>query len=90
MFDFNYNPIGKTLAEVAKETKPDHYNGYSVFVLGNPKDTPCGKEIATSYSVQAILDKYPEYSEYVVKKTNDYYGTTVLRVMKKRNKGAKQ
>lgn len=89
MFDFNYNPIGKTLAEVAKETKPDHYNGYSVFVLENPKDTTGGKEIATAYSVKAILEKHPEYSDYIVKKTNDFCGTTVLRVMKKQNKGAK-
>lgn len=86
MFDFNYNPIGKTLAEVAKETKPDHYNGYSVFELVDQKDIKYGKHVASSYSVQAILDKYPEYSDYVVKKTNGYYGTTVLRVMRKQNK----
>lgn len=46
MFDFNYNPIGKTLAEVAKETKPDHYSGYTesklvlIFLFSIMKSSP--------------------------------------------------
>ncbi len=71
--------LGKTLAVIAEETEPDHYGGYSVFLLYNENDLT-GREISVSYSVKAILKEHPEISGFVVKRTNDYYGTRVLRV----------
>ena len=78
---FMYNPIGKTLAEIAKETTADFRGGYSVFVLQDETDTT-GKQIDMSYSVRAILEEHPEIANYKVKFENDFYGTTVLRVTK--------
>ena len=78
---FMYNPIGKTLAEIAAETTADFRGGYSVFVLQDEIDTT-GKEIDTSYSVKAILKNHPEIANHKVKLENDFYGTTALRVMR--------
>ena len=78
---FMYNPIGKTLAQIANETKADFGGGYSVFVLQDETDT-IGKEIDMSYSVRAILKDHPEIANYKVKLENGFYGTTVLRVVK--------
>ena len=75
--------LGKTLDVIAEETEPDYYGGYSVFILYDEND-PNGREVAMSYSVQAILKEHPELSDFVVKKTNDFYGTRVLRVLKTR------
>ena len=77
----NYNCIGKTLSEIAKETSISFRNGYSVFLLQDETDTT-GKEIDMSYSVRAILEKHPEIANYKVKFENDFYGMTVLRVTK--------
>lgn len=77
----NYNCIGKTLSEIAKETSISFRNGYSVFLLQDKTDTT-GKEIDMSYSVRAILEKHPEIANYKVKFENDFYGMTVLRVTK--------
>lgn len=78
---FIYNPIGKTLDEIAKETTTDLWGGYSIFELQDEADT-IGKEIDMSYSVKAILKNHPEIANYKVKYENDFYGTTVLRVIK--------
>ena len=77
----NYNSIGKTLSEIAKETPISFSGGYSVFLLQDATDTT-GKEIDISYSVMAILGKHPEIANYKVKFENDFYGMTVLRVTK--------
>lgn len=77
----NYNCIGKTLSEIAKETPISFSGGYSVFLLQDETDTT-GKEIDMSYSVMAILKKHPEIANYKVKLENDFYGMTVLRVTK--------
>lgn len=76
-----YNPIGKTLAEIANETTVDFRGGYSIVELQDEADT-IGKEIDMSYSVKAILKNHPEIENYKVKYENDFYGTTVLRVIK--------
>lgn len=76
-----YNLIGKTLAEIANETTADFRGGYSIFELQDEADTT-GKEIDTSYSVKAILKDHPKIANYKVKYENDFYGTTVLRVIK--------
>ena len=75
----NYNCIGKTLSEIAKETPISFRGGYSVFLLQDETDTT-GKEIDISYSIMAILKKHPEIANYKVKFENDFYGTMVLRV----------
>lgn len=77
----NYNCIGKILSEIAKETPISFSGGYSVFLLQDETDTT-GKEIDMSYSVRAILEKHPEIANYKVKFENDFYGMTVLRVIK--------
>ena len=77
---FLYNPIGKTLSEVAMDLSPSFYGGYSIYVLQNEFDT-VGVHIDTSYSVSAILINHPYLSDYKVKLENDFYGTTVLRVL---------
>ena len=77
----NYNYIGKTLSEIAKETPISFRGGYSVFLLQDETDTT-GKEIDMSYSVMAILKKRPEIANYKVKFVNDFYGMTVLRITK--------
>jgi hypothetical protein len=76
-----YNPIGKTLAEVAKETTASFNGGYEVFLLADETDDT-GEVVDTSYSVKAILSNHPELSDHVVKYENDFYGMTVLRVFK--------
>lgn len=73
--------IGMTLAEVAKEAPPLFNGGYSVFVLQNENDS-IGKEIDCSYSVRAILEKHPHIADYKVKLENNFYSTTVLRIIK--------
>ena len=78
---FGYNPIGKTLLEVARDCSL-HYNGYSVFVLQDENDTT-GKHLDEDFSVRLILKKHPEYADYKVKFENDFFGTTVLRVIRK-------
>lgn len=78
---FMYNPIGKTLAEIAKETTASFRGGYSVFVLQDETDIT-GNEIDMSYSVRAILENHPEIANYKVKFENDFYGITVLRAIK--------
>lgn len=78
---FMYNPIGKTLAEVAKETSPSFNYGYEVFLLADETDTT-GTSVDGSYSVRAILENHPELSNHIVKLENDFYGITVLRVIK--------
>ena len=78
---FGYNPIGKTLAEVAKETTADFRGGYSIYILQDKTDTT-GKHIDTSYSVRAILEDHPEIANYKVKYENDFYGINVLRAIK--------
>ena len=78
---FMYNPIGKTLAEIAKETTASFRGGYSVFVLQDETDIT-GNEIDMSYSVRAILENHPEIANYKVKFENDFCGITVLRAIK--------
>ena len=73
--------LDKTLAEISEETEPHYTGGYSVFVLYDEND-PTGREIDLSYSVKAILKHYPEISNYIVKRTNDFYGIRVLRVIR--------
>jgi len=79
-----YSPIGKTLAEVAKDYGAS-LQGYAVFVLEDENDTvgiQIGKEMIMNFSIRTILRKYPEYSNYKVKYTNDFLGETVFRVIK--------
>jgi hypothetical protein len=78
---FMYNPIGKTLAEVAQETSASFNGGYEVFLLADDTDD-IGVIVDTSYSVKAILNNHPELADYKVKLENDFYGMTVLRVLK--------
>ena len=77
---FMYDPIGKTLAEIDKDCGWNP-NGYSVLILQDENDKT-GKPLDEDFSVGLILCKHPEYSDYVVKYENDFYGTTVLRVIK--------
>lgn len=77
---FLYNPIGKTLAEINKDCGAN-FGGYSVFVLQD-EDDKIGKPLDEDFSIGLILRKYPEYSSCKVKYENDFYGTTVLRVVK--------
>lgn len=73
--------VGMTLAEVAQEAPPLFNGGYSVFVLQNENDTT-GKRVDDSYSVRAILKSHPHLADYKVKLENNFYHTTVLRVIK--------
>lgn len=76
-----YDPIGKTLVQIARDI-PEHYrDAFSVFILQDENDTT-GKEVETSYSVMSILRKHPEIADFKVKLENDFFGTTVLRVIK--------
>jgi len=75
-----YDPVGKTLHEIAMETEPDHRNGYSVFLLKN-KDDPYGKELQLSYSVKAILREHPDVAQWRVHKYNDFLGCAVFRCL---------
>ena len=77
---FMYDPIGKTLAEVARDCGVS-YQGYSVFTLQDDEDT-IGVRLDDDISIELILRKYPEYKDCVVKYENDFFGTTVLRVNK--------
>ena len=77
---FSYDPIGKTLEEVAKDCEVN-LSGYAVFVLRHEEDTT-GEPLDESISIRLILLQHPEYKDYVVKYTNDFYGMTVLRVIK--------
>lgn len=72
--------IGKTLAEVAKGTRPT-LSGYSIMILQDEKDTT-GKLLDTSYSIKAIVEEHPEIANYKVKFENDFFGELVLRVIK--------
>ena len=77
---FLYDPIGKTLAEVQKDCGW-HPKGFCVCVLQDENDKT-GKPLAEDFSIAMILLKHPEYSNYIVKYENDFFGTTVLRVEK--------
>ena len=83
---FMYDPIGKTLAEIHKDCGLS-MKGYAVFVLQDENDKT-GKQLDEDFSIGLILRKYPEYADYKVKYENDFFGTTVLRVMK--NHGEKE
>ena len=72
--------IGKTLAEVAKETRPT-LSGYIVMILQDEEDTT-GKRLDELYSVKAIIKEHPEIAKYKVKFENDFFGELVLRVIK--------
>ena len=78
---FMYNPIGKTLDEVARETPASFCGGYSVMLLKDNSDAT-GVHVETSYSVRDILASHPEIAQCRVKYENDFFGTTVLRVIK--------
>ena len=75
-----YNPIGKTLSEVHKDCG-DSICGYTVFVLQDEKDK-IGKQLGTAFSIAMILKRHPQYANCKVKYENNYYGETVLRVLK--------
>ena len=77
---FLYDPVGKTLAEVAKDCGVN-MSGYAVFVLQDDKDT-IGKPLDEDISIGLILRKHPEYKDYEVICENDFYGQVVLRVFK--------
>lgn len=77
---FLYDPIGKTLEEVHKDCGAS-MSGYAVFVLENENDN-VGKQLDEDISIGLILRKHPEYTHYRVKYTNDFFGETVLRVLK--------
>lgn len=77
---FLYNPIGKTLAEIHKDCGCN-LGGYSVFFLQDENDI-IGKRLDEDFSIGLILIKYPQYANCKVKYENDFYGTTVLRVVK--------
>lgn len=80
MMFIGYDPIGKTLQQVAIETEPC-VNGYSVFVLQG-FDDPIGEELCCSWSVGEIIRKFPDVANCKVKFTNDFFGMMVLRVTK--------
>lgn len=75
---FMYNPIGKTLLQVAQECGPN-INGWGVFVLQSKDDT-VGKEVGMDFSIMTILKQYPHLANYSVKMENDFFGSTILRV----------
>ncbi len=77
---FLYNPIGKTLAEIHKDCGANP-NGYAVFVLQDENDKT-GKRLDEDFEIGLILQRHPEYSDCKVKYENDFYGETVLRVLK--------
>ena len=77
---FLYNPIGKTLAEIHKDCGAN-FSGYSVFVLQDESDK-VGECLGDSISIRLILLMHPEYADYIVKYKNDFFGMTVLRVVK--------
>lgn len=81
MVMFLHDLVGKTLLQVSRECGSS-MKGYSVFVLQDDKDTT-GKRLDEDISVGCILKNHPEYANAVVKFENDFYGTTVLRVMEK-------
>ena len=72
--------IGKTLAEVAEETRPA-LSGYIVMILQDEEDTT-GKRLDESYSIKAIIKEHPEIAKYKVKFENDFFRELVLRVIK--------
>lgn len=78
--------VGKTLKTLAKELPADFHHGYSVYLLKNEKDDT-GILVDDSFSISSILKKHPELSDAKVKLVNDYYGTTVLRVLGTQDKG---
>lgn len=77
---FMYDPIGKTLAEVHKDCGSSA-GGYTVFVLQEENDKT-GTKLDTDFSIGMILKKHPQYADYKVKYENNYFGETVLRVLK--------
>ena len=77
---FLYNPVGKTLAEVHKDCGIN-FKGFAVFVLQDEYDRT-GKALDEDFSIGFILEKHPEYADYIIKYENDFFGTTVLRVLK--------
>lgn len=74
-----FNPIGKTLKECT--CLGYSFKGYSVFVLQDDFDN-VGKRLDEDISIKQILKKHPEYADYKVKFTNDFFGSTVFRVIK--------
>lgn len=75
-----YNPIGKTLSDIQKECEGRALR-FAVFVLKDERDHT-GEYVCEDFFLGSILEKYPQYANYKVKRENDHYGTTVLRVEK--------
>ena len=70
--------LGKTLRGLSEEThifcKP-----IRVFFLSGPED-PVGQLLAEGFSIKQILQMIPASEDMVVKKAENYYGETILRV----------
>lgn len=72
--------LGRTLEEIARTTGR-RAGGYAVFLLTHADD-PLGELVDEGYTVQHIVNGFPELAGHVVKYTNDYMGEIVLRVDK--------
>lgn len=72
--------LGRTLGEIAKTTG-HRAGGYAVFLLTHDDD-PLGDLVGEGYTVQHIVNGFPELANHIVKYTNDYMGEIVLRIAK--------
>lgn len=79
---FISNPIGKTLGQLAIDTKEDVRDGYIIYVLNNEDDTS-GVEWCESKRVQFAIDNNPQLRDYVVKYANAFFDKVILRVIKR-------
>ena len=72
--------VGRTLSEIRGEVGTGSGQGIAVFQLQDDKDE-VGKCIDEQYSLNLILQNYPELSELKVKYANFFYGMWVFRVI---------
>ena len=70
--------LGRTLEEIAKTTG-HRVDGYAVFLVTRDGE-PLGDPVGEAYTVQNIVNRFPELANHVVKYTNDYMGEIVLRI----------
>lgn len=85
---FVYNPIGKTLAEVAEDTKHDVRNGYFVYLLSDEEDT-IGSEVCEVKTLLDVIAGYPQLKHCVVKYVNTFFDKVIIRVIERDYSDAK-
>lgn len=74
--------IGKTLAEVAEETKHTFFNRHYIVKTLQDEEDYIGRYLDLNYSVEAIIKEHPEIANYRVKFENNLFDPLVLRVIK--------